>query len=100
MRSFGIVSPQFWTGRTGKEIQRASKDAVILAAYLMTSPHSHMCGLYYVSKQYIMYDTSLTLREVTKALAVLAALPSGAFALYDEDSNYIWVPSMMYWQVG
>lgn len=100
MRSFGIVSPQFWTGTTGREIQAISKDAVILASYLMTSPHSHMCGLYYITKTYMVDDTPLTIKEVSKALLQLALLPSGAFAQYDETSRYVWLPTMMRWQIG
>jgi hypothetical protein len=100
LRSFGIIAPQFWTGRTGREIQAAGPDAVIIATYLMTSPHSHMCGLYYVSKQYIVYDTGRPMKSVEKALQQLATLPSGAFAVYDEASQHVWLPEMMRWQLG
>jgi len=100
MRSYGIISPQFWTGRTGREIQAAGADAIIVAVYLMTSPHSHMCGLYYLSKNYIVDDTGRSLAQVTKALQQLASLPSGPFALYDDETNYVWVPEMLHWQVG
>lgn len=100
MRSFGIISPQFWTGRTGREIQAAGADAVIVAAYLMTSPHSHMCGLYFLPKQYAVFDTGRTLKQVEKALLQLALLPSGAFSQYDEASQHVWLPEMMHWQVG
>lgn len=100
MRSFGIVSPQFWTGRTGKEIQAAGAEAIILATYLMTSPHSHMCGVYYLSKQYVSIDTGRPIKAIEKAFHQLATLPSGAFAYYDQENNYVWVPEMLAWQVG
>lgn len=100
MRSFGIVSPQFWTGRTGKEIQKVGPDAQIVALYLMTSPHSHMCGLYYIPKQYIAYETGRPLKTVDKALKVLAGLPSGAFAEYDDVTEHVWIPEMLRHQVG
>lgn len=100
MRSFGVISPQFWTGRTGKEIQACGAEAIVLATYLMTSPHSHMCGLYYLSKQYIVDDTGRPLKAVDKALKDLSLLPSGAFSFYDETSKWIWIPEMMRWQVG
>lgn len=100
MRAFGVVSPQFWTGRTGKEIQAAGPEAVILAMYLMTSPHSHMCGLYYLPKPYIKIDTGRPLRAIDIALKQLANLPSGGFAYYDEESQHVWIPEMLRWQVG
>lgn len=100
MRSFGIVSPQFWTGQTGKEIQACGCEPIVLAVYLMTSPHSHMCGLYYVPKEYIVLDTGRPLRAIEKAFLQLRTLPSGAFSFYDDKSRYVWVPEMLKWQVG
>ena len=100
MRSFGIVTPQFWTGKTGREIQKSGAEAIILATYLMTSPHSHMCGLYYLPKQYIVYDTGRSMKGVASALKDLSALPSGTFAHYDDSSEYVWVPEMLRHQVG
>ncbi len=47
MRDYGKVSPHFWTGTTGKKL-RQTHEGLIVAMYLMTSPHANMLGLYYM----------------------------------------------------
>src|SRR5689334_4481849 len=66
----------------------------------MTSPHAHMCGLYHLPLQYIVIDTGLRISEIKKAMTLLSGLKSGAFAKYDEGTNYVWIPEMMFFQVG
>ena len=39
-RDYAIVSPQFWTGTTGREIRTRGRDVQLVALYLMTSPHA------------------------------------------------------------
>ena len=43
-RDYAIVTPQFWTGTTGREIRARGRDAQLVALYLMTSPHANMLG--------------------------------------------------------
>lgn len=39
MRDYGKVSPQFWIGKTGKEIREKGHEALIVSMYLLTNPH-------------------------------------------------------------
>jgi hypothetical protein len=97
LRSFGVVSPQFWTGETGKRLREYGATVQMIACYLMTSPHSHMCGLYYIPLQYISYETGQPLKAIKGALATLQ---NEQFAYYDEGTEYVFVKEMSHWQLG
>lgn len=97
MRDYGKVSPQFWIGKTGKELKKAGFEAQIVSLYLLTSPHSNMIGLYYMPLMYMAHETGLGIEGASKGLA--SAIQCG-FCLYDEDSEMVWVPEMASHQIG
>ena len=96
MREFSKAMPQFWTGKTGKEI-RGQKDPQIVAFYLFSCPSSNMIGLYYLPMPTLCHETGLTLGEARKALARLLEV---GFATYDEHFEHIWVLEMAAHQIG
>ena len=65
MREYAKVAPTFWTGKTGKDIKRRGIEGVVMATYLMSSPHSNMLGLFY---QPILYFTERLLKNLTHAV--------------------------------
>lgn len=97
MRSFATVLSQFWTGRTGKAITAAGKDARIVATYLLTCEHANMLGLYRLPLLYAAEETGLKRREVADALTQLQAI---GFAHYDEATDFVWVLEMARFQLG
>lgn len=96
MRTFSAVYPQFWDGKTGKQLRKLGAEAQVIALYLITCRHAHMSGLYYIPKQTIAYETGQTRKSVDSVLKSLAAIE---FAFYDEDAEYVWVKEMLAWQV-
>jgi hypothetical protein len=96
LRPYGTVSPLFWTGNTGKKL-RADREAQVVAMYLMTSPHSHQTGLYYLPRMYLAHETGIPLEGANKALL---RLEEDAFCVYDDASEWIWVREMAAWQIG
>lgn len=96
MRDYGIVSPKFWTGETGKSL-RTDRDGQVLALYLMTSPHSCMTGAFYCPVMYMGHETGLGIEGATKALQRLL---EGGFCEYDEASEWIFVTRMASFQIG
>lgn len=44
MREYAKVGPTFWTGSTGKALRRRGIEGVLVALYLVSSPHSNMHG--------------------------------------------------------
>lgn len=96
MRDYGVVSPKFWIGETGKAL-RGNADAQLLALYLMTSPHANMIGVFHCPLIYMAHETGLTPEGASKALARLC---EAQFCTYDESSETVFVHRMAAYQVG
>jgi hypothetical protein len=96
MRDYGKVSPQFWTGKTGKAL-RGHQEAQIVAMYLMTAPLSTMIGVYQIPKLFIAHETGLTMEGACKGLA--RCIDTG-FCVYDEETETVFVVEMAAHQVG
>lgn len=96
MRDYAKVSPHFWTGSTGKQL-RQSPEGMIVAMYLMTSPHANMLGLYYVPLLYLAHETGLGLEGASKGLEWAKTV---GFCSYDPDSEMVWVHEMARFQVA
>ncbi|HYC01635.1 MAG TPA: hypothetical protein VEC57_21065 [Candidatus Limnocylindrales bacterium] len=96
MRPYATVSPLFWTGATGKRL-RKDPDAQRVAFYLITSPHSHQSGLYYLPMMYLCHEVGISPEGASKALR---SLSEDGFCVYDETSEWIWVKEMAAWQIG
>lgn len=96
MREYGQISPQFWIGETGKKI-RGNVEAQIIALYLMTSPHSHMTGIFHCPVLYMSYETGIPLEGASKGLRRLIEV---GFCEYDEPSETVFVIKMAMYQIG
>lgn len=97
MRDYGKISPQFWVGKTGKAIKAGGPESVVVAMYLMSSPHSNMIGMYYLPMIYLAHETGLGIEGASKGLA--RALEAG-FCSYDEASEVVWVHEMARYQIA
>ncbi|WP_368083019.1 DNA-binding protein [Klebsiella michiganensis] len=97
MRDYATVAPQFWLGKTGRELRKKGAEAQVVSFYLMTSPHANMLGLYYLPILYIAHETGLGFEGASKGLK--SAIEAG-FCSYDEDTEMVWVHEMAAYQVG
>jgi hypothetical protein len=97
MRDYAKVSPKFWTGETGQELARRGSEALVVALYLMTSPHSNMLGLYYQPVLYMAEETGLSPEGAWKGLH--ACIEVG-FCAYDTNTKWVWVFEMASYQIG
>lgn len=95
MRDYAKVTPRFWIGKTGRAL-RGHPEAQIVAAYLITSPHANMIGMYHLPIAYIANDTGLSLEGASKGLQ--RALEAGIGA-YDFDAEVVWVFKMAEFQI-
>lgn len=86
----------FWTGSTGKRL-RENPDAQRAAMYLMTGPHAHQTGVYYLPKMYLAHEVGLTIEGASEALSTLQ---KEGFCIYDETAEWVWVCEMAAWQIG
>lgn len=97
MRDYATVAPQFWLGKTGRELRKQGAEAQVVSFYLMTSPHANMLGLYYLPVLYIAHETGLGFEGALKGLK--GSIEAG-FCSYDEDTEMVWVHEMAGYQVG
>lgn len=97
MRDYAKVIPKFWTGKTGKEIKKKGPEAVVVAMYLMTSPHSNMLGLFYQPLMYTAHETGLGMEGASKGLQ---SCVEAGFCSFDEDSEMVWVHEMAAYQIA
>lgn len=107
MREYGIVSPMFWIGRTGR-LLRSHPYAQRVALYLMTSPFSEMTGVFYCPLSSILNDVGspiegasmghqCSIDGVSEALMTLQGLD---FCFYDFESEFVFVKEMARWQIA
>jgi hypothetical protein len=89
--------PTYWTGKTGKALRKAGKDALYVGAYLVTCPNSNPLGLYYLPLPTLCHETGLTIEDATAALTRIAETE---FAFFDPELELIWVPEMARFQLG
>ncbi len=94
MRTSSTFKPSFWTGESGRKL-RGNKPAQVLAAYLMTSPHGTMIGLYYESRVSILHESGLTDEEFDTAMPQISEI-----ALYDEAKGLVYLPNGAEHQMG
>lgn len=96
MRDFCKISPQFWTGKTGKSL-RGDAEAQLVALYLMTSPHSNMIGIFTLPIMYLAHETGLSFEGASKALERVC---ESGFCTFEADSDLVWVHEMARYQIG
>ena len=107
MRDYGMVSPRFWIGKTGKAL-RKNPYAQRVALYLMTAPSSEMTGVFYCPLSTILNDVGSpsegasldyegALASVKGALEILRSLD---FCVFDAESDFVFVKEMAHWQIA
>lgn len=97
MRDYAKVAPTFWTGDTGRELVRRGYQGTIVGAYLMTSPHANMIGLYYQPLLYMAHETGLGLEGACVGLQTCIDL---GFCQFDAATEMVWVREMAAWQIA
>ncbi|MCW4227297.1 MAG: hypothetical protein N0E54_01010 [Candidatus Thiodiazotropha taylori] len=69
---------------------------MVMAVYLMTSPHANQSGVYHCPIQYIAVETNRTPDEVEACLVGLERLN---FLKYDYEAEVVWILNMVRFQV-
>ncbi len=97
MRDYATIAPQFWSGETGRALRRAGPNALLVAMYLLTTPHSNAFGLYYMPMMYLAHDLNLRIDDAQEAMD--CCIRAG-FCAYDSQAEVVWVRNMARFQVG
>ena len=117
MREYGVVSPMFWIGETGRAL-RKNPNAQRVAIYLMTAPSSEMTGVFYCPLSSILNDVGIfeapckpLVSSSEGALEEASSLFEGVkqailtlmnldFCFYDFESEFVFVSEMARWQIA
>lgn len=96
---YGILFPQFWGGKTGREIAKiGGVHAQVVGLYLTSNEHANMIGLYPVSVPVIR--SGIRTLDESQIVSALAALDQAGFARYDLVTEVVWVIEMARVRLG
>ena len=86
--SYRIVDEKFWTD---PKVRRQDIKTKVLFLYLLTSPHTHFCGLFYLPFPVIAFETGMDEKDIRKGMDTLSI---GYQAKYDQENSIVWVVNM------
>lgn len=112
MRNFGVISPKFWIGQTGRKL-RGKPIAQLIALYLVSAPGSNMYGVFYCSLASIVNDIGLDKSQSSieasrkgyrspfdEASEAIEELQNLGFCHYDFETEWVFVTEMARWQIA
>ena len=111
MRKYSSITPKFWIGKTGRKL-RCDISAKLVAAYLLSCPNNDMTGVFYCPQCQISAETGLPLEAPSVPLPspfqgplkgireALETLQREDFAIYDYESEYVFVKKMALFQIA
>jgi len=89
---YRTIDAKFWHD---PKIDQMSPLDKLLALYLVTNPHSHVGGIYYLPEPIILTETKLAKRQLDPAWDTLS---SSGFARRDKKLSVVWVVNMFKYQ--
>lgn len=89
MRDYGKIHNGFWTGETLKGL---SGDAKLLAAYLLSSPHTNMIGCFRLPDAYACDDLEWTSERLRNGFETLS---QAGFVRYDARTKWVWIVNFL-----
>lgn len=89
---YRTIDAAFWTD---PKIRELSPEGRFLFLYLITNPHTHVSGIYYLPRSVIAHETGLPLKQVNTLCDTLSKL---GFCAFDQVREVVWVRKMMSYQ--
>jgi hypothetical protein len=89
MRDYGKIHTSFWSSETLRDLDT---DAKLLAAYLLTSPHTTMIGAFRLPDAYACEDLGWTSERLRNGFETLS---EAGFSIYCEKTKWVWVVKFM-----
>ena len=89
---YRTICTQLWTD---KKIQRLTVQGKLLFLYLITNPHTHLSGIYYLPLELITKETGLSHTLSDTLFSTLSELNR---AHYDQDTSTVFVVNMFGYQ--
>jgi len=82
--AYKTIDETFWTDPSNQNIPAMDR---YLLLYLITNPHTHYSGIYYLPKIFMVEETGLSLQKINSGLKSLPIK-------YDEKLKVLWVEKM------
>lgn len=89
MAFYRNIDSSFWTDPKIRKLDPLNK---LLALYLITNPHSHLSGIYYIDDGAIARETNIPQRRLD---TLWDTLSDGGFARRDHTLQIVWVMNML-----
>ncbi|MBT9164689.1 MAG: hypothetical protein DDT23_00693 [candidate division WS2 bacterium] len=90
---FKQIHHTFWTD---PKVKKLSVQEKLLFLYLITNPHSHYSGIYYLPLSLIQEETGLAKKDIQSIMNIFV---KDDFIRYDKENNIIWVKNMLKYQL-
>ncbi len=91
---YRTICTHLWTD---KKIQRLSIQGKCLFVYLITNPHTHLSGIYYLPKELVSKETGIAQSQL-KALFDIFAADHLKLAYFDDETSTVFVVNMFSYQ--
>src|SRR3990167_2608963 len=91
MREYGQIQSSFWTD---PEIRSLTDQAKLLAAYLLSGPHSNGLGCFRLPYGYLSADFGWSPETVQKAFRELFQI---RFILYCDETQFVLIQKFLHW---
>ena len=89
---YRTIDTKFWTD---PKIRKLDANGKLFALYLVTNPHAHLGGIYYLSDSLIVSETGISKRTLDTLWDTLSKL---GFAKRDTELEIVWVIKMLGYQ--
>lgn len=91
MRDYGTIFTRFWIHKDLKKLDDFPK---LLAAYLLTGPHSNSLGCFRLPLGYISEDLERPFETLSEGFQELSRI---GFTRYDSGENWVFLPKYLKW---
>ena len=89
---YRTLDTSFWTD---PKVRKLPADAKLLALYLVTNPHGHLSGLYYLPDEIVAFETGL---DAARLNTLWDTLSGAGFSRNDKNLDLVWVIRMFHYQ--
>ncbi len=89
---YRTIDAAFWTD---PKVRKLSHNGRYLLLYLVTNPHTHVSGLYYLPRSFIQHETGLSIHSLDTLCDTLSSL---RLAVFDTPNELVWVVNMFRYQ--
>lgn len=91
---YRTIDSRFWND---PKVRSLSRDERYLFLYLITNPHVHLAGIYYLPEPLALHETGLSRTGYRKGINTLSR---EYLVFYDEENQVIFVKNMLRYQGG